>query len=413
MSHQCTPTKFLWSTLLGILVLAIAGGCLWDIDTLKQERERFPSALEIMVGKFPRHSKAYYEWRIADRTKQLEQHPTDDSLIDDLAVAYDKVGKSLVAIELATQQLERLPTRYETLANLGTFYVHAGDFDNGLTYLREAIKVNPHAHFGRESIQIKLVEYVLSRQVDGQVKLPLFTSDPSHYLDKNGDLERGAAPEGNSFAIFFDNPRQNSFPMLKEQQLDETSQGLLGMMRFSKHNHPILLEALGDIFVGNWNSRVDAKLLAMRAYLLASYGVEDEASKEAYRERARGILKSDHYYEPYQSLTIEEIEKDLQSELSESSNWFEQIEADEQRWIKEGKDVDLEFDRKYRSIQPVEHFSQNQENRDPSLSRRPNIVLSSIVVLVGASMILLFAYVRRRMRRVGVAECSLAGAEND
>ena len=44
-----------------------AWACLWDNDTLQMERLRFPSVLEIITGKFVRHSPAYYAWRIVDR----------------------------------------------------------------------------------------------------------------------------------------------------------------------------------------------------------------------------------------------------------------------------------------------------------------------------------------------------------
>ena len=82
----------------GILPLALAlattaCACLWDSDTLQMERLRFPGVLEIITGKFVRHSRAYYEWRIKDRLKKLAAKPGDPALIDDLAVGYDKLGR--------------------------------------------------------------------------------------------------------------------------------------------------------------------------------------------------------------------------------------------------------------------------------------------------------------------------------
>ena len=47
------------SLALAILLLpSFAFGCLWDYDTLLQERSRFPDTLEIITGKFLRHSSA-------------------------------------------------------------------------------------------------------------------------------------------------------------------------------------------------------------------------------------------------------------------------------------------------------------------------------------------------------------------
>ena len=83
--------------ILGVPSAALA--CLWDYDTLQQERARFPAALELITGKFLRHSPEFYEWRIRDRLKKLETDPTNLAWHDDLAVAYEKTGRHAKAIE--------------------------------------------------------------------------------------------------------------------------------------------------------------------------------------------------------------------------------------------------------------------------------------------------------------------------
>ncbi|MEQ9065245.1 MAG: hypothetical protein RLO18_00910 [Gimesia chilikensis] len=42
--------------------------CFWDYDTLQMERQRFPYAQELIAGHFLRHSEAYYQWRVQDRS---------------------------------------------------------------------------------------------------------------------------------------------------------------------------------------------------------------------------------------------------------------------------------------------------------------------------------------------------------
>ena len=44
------------------LVPSAAVACLWDSDTIKMERSRFPTTLELITGKFLRHSPEFYEW---------------------------------------------------------------------------------------------------------------------------------------------------------------------------------------------------------------------------------------------------------------------------------------------------------------------------------------------------------------
>lgn len=122
--------------------------CLWDYDTLQQERSRFPSALELITGKFPRHIKEFYEWRLKDRQKKIAETGPTPELLDDLAVAFDKIGdhdQSIATMELAEQ---KFPGRYETAANLGTFYFHAKRLEEGVPHIERALQINPHAHFG-------------------------------------------------------------------------------------------------------------------------------------------------------------------------------------------------------------------------------------------------------------------------
>src|SRR5262245_21343336 len=116
-----------------LLVLPTAAfACLWDYDTLKQERARFPSTLELITGKFLRHSPEFYEWRIQDRLKKIEANPTNLELYDDLAVAYEKTGQHAKAIETILAKEKIQPGLYTTYSNLGTFYILAGDFEKGL-----------------------------------------------------------------------------------------------------------------------------------------------------------------------------------------------------------------------------------------------------------------------------------------
>ena len=105
MSHR---VRYAVGTVLaGLLVPSVVAACSWDYDTIKMERTRFPGTLELITGKFLRHSPEFYRWRIDDRLKRLESAPSDAALLDDLAVAYDKTGRHDEAIKTArrTEQL--------------------------------------------------------------------------------------------------------------------------------------------------------------------------------------------------------------------------------------------------------------------------------------------------------------------
>ena len=139
---------FLWTTI----------ACYWDYDSLAMERAHFPDVHELIVGHFPRHSAAYYQWRIKDRLKIPEAERTP-ATYDDLAVAYDKLGQHETAIQTIEQKLERWPDtgKYESLANLGTFYFHSGQLEAGLPYIQKAIEINPDLWYRSEMLKRELL----------------------------------------------------------------------------------------------------------------------------------------------------------------------------------------------------------------------------------------------------------------
>lgn len=77
------------------LVPSLALACVWDYDTPKMERQRFPSALELITGKFPRHSPEFYEWRIRDREakRAFGSHASDPTPVPNFTLT-DAAGKA-------------------------------------------------------------------------------------------------------------------------------------------------------------------------------------------------------------------------------------------------------------------------------------------------------------------------------
>lgn len=323
------------------LLLSLAApltACLWDYDTLAMEAQRFPNTLELITGHFVRHSDEYYRWRVENRTKRREEKPEDVRLIDDLAVAHDKLREHDLAIELMRELLAKDANRYETHANLGTFLIHSGDLAAGLEHIEKAIEINPNAHFGREIYQAQLVRYVLQRraEMNGEPALPLRVADP------NKVIELAFAPVG--FAAFLE---QEAKAAPKPQAVDRKGaiKGVLGMMRFGKYDSPVLLEALGDLL--SMPNSDDAKRMATRAYLKASYETEGDVSKK-YREFADAALNMQVVGRGNTSqVKLETIENELKAELEQGRKFAASIQADEKAWIHDGLDVDAQFTTKY------------------------------------------------------------------
>ena len=362
---------------MAIATPAAALGCLWDYDTLKQERERFPTVLELVTGKFFRHSKEFYEWRIRDRQKKLEADPTNLGHLDDLAVAYEMTGQHAKSIETITAKDRLKPGVYETYSNLGTFHILAGDFELGLPYIDKALAINPDAHFGREKYQKWLVEYAMTRRAsDGKLVLPLEPASPSG---------RESVPpldwRVGGFARFLQD-RQGESPLTRDQ-IQAAVTGVLGMMRFARHDNPLLLEALADLLKAG-EPRIDASRLAARCYLKAAGSVPDAAAKAAYRTHAEKCLKL------HQGLELSAIEAEFAVEQAEADAWYDELRAKELRWIAEGKDADAEFDRLY--------------TREPAIGAQSGWREKAVLFSFGAAVLLLVVAagwsVRRRARAV-------------
>ena len=362
--------------------------CDWDTETLLQERSRFPSALEIILGKFPRHTPEYYQWRLQDRLKKLESDPNNDLMLDDVAVSLEKLKRYDEAIEVAQKQLERNPDRYESIANLGTFYIHDGQLAEGLKYIERAIEVNPDAHFGREKYQAILVKYVMQHASEDGIKLPLGRQRKKNKYDElpfvNFLLDE--LIERNEFVPERPNSR------LPQEQLQEATKGILGMMRFSRYNSPILLEVLGEI-----QQTQSANQLAYRAFLSAAQNTDDKRAKEEYKKMASDVVAFS--LESLRSgkgidVSDETIAEDFQKEQKDASEWFAKLASDEKQWIASGQAVDVKFNEKYRK--PVAAIVTDRPEPEPEIYvyRDPsvgifwrNVILIALLVVVALGAI--------------------------
>ncbi len=319
----------------------MGSACGWDWDTIQMEKREFPEIHELIAGKFLRHSQAFYYWRIKDRTLDLETYPDSLALYDDLAWAHDKIGDHETAIKIMLEKEAKSPGLYETYANLGTSYIHNREFEKGLEYIEKAIEINPEAHFGREIYQKFVVEYIISKQDStGNFSLPLSTGDEPDFYNFLKD--------GISLMM-----RTGS---TRSAEIAKAVKGIAGMMKFGNYDSPVLLECLGDLLYAA-NSGVDpgAGHLASRAYLKAALGIKDKAISDIYREKARQSLErqwsphemrrdgNDEVRLEHPVYSLKKLEQLLKVEIQSANIWFEEIEAQELKWIEAKVNVDSAF----------------------------------------------------------------------
>ncbi|WP_271769960.1 tetratricopeptide repeat protein [Aquimarina algiphila] len=334
--------------------------CFWDYDTIEMERQKFPSVIELISGKFLRHSPEFHYWRIKDREEKLQKFPDSLPLLDDLAVSYSKIGADKKAIKIILKKEAIKPGEYKTYANLGTFYLHDGQFKKGIEYIDKAVEINPEAHFGREIYQRHVAEYVLSKMKNGKIPLPLSSKfrrcldclpEPEHeqnfyaflvnkYEEKKNTSTSKSQKDEVENGIF--GPIRN----LPYAELEKAIIGIMGMMKFGNYDSPVLLEVLGDLLMGT-GRKGGARQLAARAYFKASYNIEDDIVKEVYKKKIVFTLFHQYTKRRGKKFTLYELEELLIEEINEGNRFYQKIRDDEMRWIRSGMDPEQEFTTKY------------------------------------------------------------------
>lgn len=318
------------------------------------ERQRFPEVIELISGKFLRHSPEFYYWKVKDRSLKIQQFPDSLSLYDDLAVAHSKLGNDSAAIALMLRKEALSPGLYETYANLGTFYIHDGQLEIGLSYIKKTIGINPDAHFGREVYQQYVVEYVLEKRKKSSRLFPLAAPVTEGRVPGVHGERVLLEPYPNNFYAFLvqrDSLAENG--RLSKKSLEKAVAGITGMMKFGNFDSPVLLEVLGDLLLSSNEFREydgddyrlgSAKHLAARAYLKAAYLMKEDEARQAYYQRA---LEMSLMVYPRYHTSLNHLHEILRREIEEGQTFYEEVREKEMRWIKNGLDPEQEFKAHY------------------------------------------------------------------
>lgn len=121
------------------------------------------------------------------------------------------------------------------------------------------------------------------------------------------------------------------------------------MMRFGSHDHPVLLEALGDLLAPADVLAGDAKRLAARCYLRAAGACEVATEQRAYRALAERALRMQTAGSGGDQIALQVIEARLQAERRKAERYIASVHQQEHRWIEAGEPVDALFQATYLS----------------------------------------------------------------
>jgi tetratricopeptide (TPR) repeat protein len=363
--------------LISLLVLVSATcpaiACLWDYDTLRDERRGLPGIAEVLAGKWEKHSQFFYEQRVLKMKALIDKEPGNLPAYDNLAVAYEKLGNRDSAIAIMDRKEHLKPGEYTTYANVGTFYLHKGDFDNGILYIRKALQVNPNAHFGREEYQLRLAEFLRDGKLEPKLLRgtdfllvrhgAILTPDEARRLAETGltdqdriyatsepsstqplDPDEQSETDVNQLGYYRGSPARFGEPGFKENVFD----GIVGMIRFGTGTSAELYLTLGDLLV----LRGD-KNLAFRAYQRAlDLGHPRQAYLKAAMKTVSELIYDKSSIQP-EAIAAERVDADA---------WVSAYQNYEDQLLRDGRDVDddgnyAEFYRKFGRAELPQPFS--------------------------------------------------------
>jgi hypothetical protein len=163
-----------------------------------------------------------------------------------------------------------------------------------------------------------------------------------------------------------------------------------------------LLEVLGNLLTDyDTHPETDAKLLAARAYLKASYEVPDGPQRHGYRKMAEKALSMQTPRRDQQGqITLEQVEPEFQKELEEGRSWYADLRGKELSWIRDGKDPEKEFDKLYDHEPEVS----GMDTKEPMSAYQRMTILAGLlaagtILLALCELVFIIRFVRRLISR--------------
>lgn len=213
-----------------------------------------PDAVQAATGRFERNPPQYYQMRIDREAPEVKRNPKNLELYDDIAVAYARLGHNDLAIDWIERKHLQMgdlskahsvggkldgfsEAAYRYYANAGTFWVHRWAQNGGKAseisqvarardLIKRAIEVNPDAHFGREIVQLRVMEWLIDLKTHKRDQ----PTTLGEFLESSARSDAGSGPDSN---------------MRFRGSLDKDIKGLIGLISLGAGwESPDMFEAL-------------------------------------------------------------------------------------------------------------------------------------------------------------------------
>ncbi|MGL4460563.1 MAG: tetratricopeptide repeat protein [Planctomycetia bacterium] len=333
---------------------------------------RFPETTAVIVGRFPRHSSEFYEWRFRELRYRVRHNPDDLTPYDDLAVAYFRAGEPQRGIDRLLEKDERSPGSFTTNANLGLMFVRQGDLKTGMERLGQAVDAAPADQRDRVRLQFRLVDHLLLRQK--------YDADPDAAVEGEKDESSPSWTFAESLTAC------KSDPTTKEEILAVIP--LLASFVVNEDFEPrVALEALADVLThyATLDANVMLPRLAAMAYLKAADAARSLPERRRLRGRAGAALQGS-------TTTLEALEKDFEAMATSAGEWSDEIWMKEVIWITNGQDPEKEFANLF--------FAADADPHPVSVTRSAWVLSAAVGLLAAVGLVA----VGRRRRSASAAD---------
>lgn len=158
MNHRASIAASCLTAALVLLAITVPA-CIWDSDTLGQERVKSPKLAGVILEPAP---AAPDPRPLRDRIARLRAEPRegDPAWWNDLAGAHLRLGEARAAADLLAPVVTRFPDDYGLHANLGTALHLLGRYAEAAQHIARDLEINPEAHFGLEKYHLALLRYL-------------------------------------------------------------------------------------------------------------------------------------------------------------------------------------------------------------------------------------------------------------
>jgi len=146
--------------LLLMLFALTAKACIWDADTLLQEKWRNHDLAKAILGEPPQPENPQ---PLQERIKNLEANRDENNpdWWNNLAGAYLRLNQPATAEKFLEPIVSIFPNNYGIHANLGTAYHLLGRYQDAENEIARDLEINPDAHFGLEKYHLALLQYLV------------------------------------------------------------------------------------------------------------------------------------------------------------------------------------------------------------------------------------------------------------